>query len=128
MENALQIGAILGPFYLVVGLSILFYAKQWLKMAKDWHKDHTVLIVGGSMALALGLLVVNLYNVWAWNVWLIVTVSGWLMVVKALFYFLAPEDWIKPLMKTCANMNWLYFWSLVMIVAGAALSYYVYLV
>lgn len=127
MENANLVGAILGPFYLVIGLSILFYVEQWLKMLKEWHKDHKVLIIGGMISLILGLIVVNMYNVWTWNVWLIVTVSGWMMVLKGVFYFLAPEEWIKAVLQMKTSVNWLYFWSLAMIVAGAALGYYVYL-
>lgn len=128
MQNAVAIGAILGPAYLVLGLSMLFYVDSWLEMARDWSKNHYVLLMGGFMGLLLGLLVINLYNVWEWNVWLIVTVSGWLGFVTALFYFMAPGHWSKAVIHTFANANWMYFWSLVLIVAGAALSYYVYLV
>ena len=127
MQNAIAIGSILGPAYLVLGLSMLFYVDSWLEMAHDWKKNHYVLLMGGFMGLFLGLLVINLYNVWEWNVWLIVTLSGWAMFVKALFYFMAPGQWSKAVIHYFANANWVYFWSLVLIVAGAALSYYVYL-
>lgn len=128
MENAMHIAAVLGPVYLVVGLSLLFYADAWQKMVREWEKNHYVLIMGAYMALILGLVVINMYNVWAWNVWLIVTITGWCALAKGVFYFLAPGDWTKALFKQCNNLNWLYFWSLVIIVAGAALSYQVYLV
>lgn len=127
MENASAIAAVMGPAYLVLGLSALFYVHAWLEMAREWGKNHYLLIVGGFMGLAMGLFVINLYNVWTWNVWLIVTVSGWLMFLKAVFYFLAPGAWSKAAVHYFANENWMYFWSLVLIVAGAALSYYVYL-
>ncbi len=126
MENAIAIAAILGPIYLVLGLSVLFYVDAWLEMMREWNKNHYLLVVAGWMGMGLGLLVINLYNVWQWNLWLIVTVTGWMAFLKAVFYFLAPGNWSKACFKACANTNWLYFSSLVMIVAGAALSYYVY--
>jgi uncharacterized protein YjeT (DUF2065 family) len=128
MNNATLVSTVLGPLYLVMGLSLLFYADVWHKMIKEWEKNHFVLIMGGYLALITGLIIVNLWNVWEWNVWLIVTVSGWGAVFKGVFYFLAPGDWIKEWMKKFNTVNQLYFWSLVMVVAGAALSYYAYLI
>ena len=106
---------------------MLFYADTWHKMIKEWAKNHIILIIGGYIALLLGLIIVNMYNVWGWNVWLIVTVSGWLALVKGVCYFLLPGSVIKKMMNSMNNLNWLYFWSLVIVVAGGALSYYTYL-
>ncbi|MFH0821053.1 MAG: hypothetical protein V1908_04745 [Candidatus Peregrinibacteria bacterium] len=128
MENALPIAAIMGPIYLVFGLSVLFYVPSWLKITKNWADNHYVLLPWAFTSLVLGLTVTNLYNVWNWDVWLIVTVTGWLLLLKPVFYLLAPGDWTKKCVHHCATTNWMYFWSLVMIVAGAVLSYYVYLV
>ncbi len=128
MENALSIAAVMGPIYLVMGLSVLFYVPAWLKMVKGWADNHYLLISWSFTSMVMGLIVINLYNVWAWNVWLIVTVTGWALFLKPVFYLLVPGDWTKKCIHHCANANWMYFWSLVMIVIGAALSYYAYLV
>ena len=118
----------MGPLYLIMGLSVLFYVPSWLKISKEWQDNHYLLLPWGFMSMVLGLLVIHYYNVWQWNLWLIVTVSGWCMFLKSVLYLLVPGDWTKACLKHCANANWLYFSSLLMIVLGAALSYYVYLV
>ena len=118
----------MGPVYLALGLSVLFYVNPWLKMSKGWADNHYILFPWGVMSMVLGLLVMNMYNVWEWNMWLIVTVTGWMLFLKGLWYFLAPGDWTKKCVQHCATANWMYFWSLVMIVAGGVLSYYVYMV
>lgn len=126
MEKALLIAAIAGPVYLVMGLSVLIYRKQWQKILDYWEKDHFSLITLMLMHLVLGILVVNMYNVWEWNVWLLVTLTGWCMVVKGVFYMLAPGSWIKSLLSMKKTAWVLYLAGLVLVAMGVALSYYVY--
>lgn len=126
MEKALLIAAIAGPVYLVMGLSVLIYCKQWQKVLDYWEKDHFSLMTLMLMHLVLGVLVVNMYNVWEWNVWLLVTLTGWCMVVKGVFYMLAPGSWIKSVLGMKKSAWVLYLAGLVLVAMGVALSYYVY--
>lgn len=130
MSTPLFIASIEGPILLIVGLSLLFYPDQWIKLLKEIQKNHFSLLIGMYMALIIGLLIVNTYNVWAWNLWLIITITGWSGLLKGAFYFLAPEKWIKAAlsMKCLRSVGWLYFWSVVYVILGAALSYQAYLV
>ena len=81
------------------------------------------------LALILGLFIINIYNVWSWNVYLIITITGWIALVKALFYFLAPASLINGLMKTkWIYSNWcMYAWGCIAVIAGILLSYNVYI-
>lgn len=128
MGNANAIAFVLAPMYLVLGLSILLYAKQWQKLVAKWYDNHFELF--GLMFLTMigGLVVMYFYNVWAWNVWLLVTISGWAMFLKGAFYFLAPSSLIKPIMKLGQNLGLLYFGGLVALLFGAVLGYYTFLV
>ncbi len=128
MNNAELVSTVLGPIFLVAGASMLLYAKQWVKVIGQFEKNHLDLVIGSYLALIIGLIIVNLYNVWEWNVWLIVTVSGWLAIAKGVFFFLAPASWIKKAFKSAKCNTCVYFWGLVAVFAGAALSYYTYLV
>lgn len=128
MENALALAAIIGPVYLVIGLSLLFYAKSWHHLIDRWAKDHFQLFPLMLMELVLGIIIIRMYNVWAWNIWLLITLTGWCMFVKGTYYMLVPGSWITPLLERKAGMNGLYFGGVIMGVIGAVLSYYVYFV
>jgi ABC-type xylose transport system permease subunit len=78
------------------------------------------------ITFVFGLIVVELYNVWTWNVWLLVTLSGWAMILKGLYYFLAPGSWIKSMMKWAQNMTLLYIGSIVCLILGLVLGYYTF--
>ena len=130
MEKALILAAIIGPFYLVLGLSLLFYVKQWQKIFVEYAKNHFLMMINMFMALILGLIIINIYNVWEWNLYVIITITGWGALLKGVFYFLAPGSWIKGVLKCkCYHSEgWLYFWGLLMTVVGILLSYNAYFV
>lgn len=127
MENALTLAAIMGPAYALLGLSLLAYPKVWKSLIEQLRDNHYQLLGIMLMDLVMGLIVINMYNVWAWNVWVIVTLSGWFMLAKAVFYFLAPGSWIKAVLHY-KNTELIVLDGVIAVVLGAVLSYYVYLV
>ena len=127
MENAQLIALILGPLFLVTSLSLLIYPNQWVKVIGQFEKNHLALVSDAFLATVIGLIIVNMYNVWAWNVWVIVTATGWILLAKGVFYLLAPGKWIKSVFKHFKCATCVYFSGLICLVAGAALTYYAYL-
>ncbi len=125
VENAMKIAEILGPIVLLMGLSMLIYAPQWRKLQDRWAKDHFELFTMMLLSGILGLIIINMYNVWEWNIWLIVTICGWSAFLKSVVYFLLPGSTWRALLKMGKNM--IYLGGLVASVVGAILSYYVYL-
>lgn len=128
MENAVAIAAVAGPVYLLLGLSMLFYAKPWQKLTEQWEQNHLSLFTLMLVTFILGVFIVRSYNVWEWNLWLLVTLTGWCAVVKSVIYFLLPGSTVKALIKVGTNINLIYLGGLVAVVIGAALGYYVYFV
>lgn len=127
MENTLFLGSIVGPYLLIMGLSLLLYAKVWIKIIKDMEKNHTVIFVGMALALLVGLAFIQMHNIWEWSIWVVITLFGWIAFLKGLFYFLAPGDWIKKMVKICANTNFLYAGGLIIAILGGWMSYLIYI-
>lgn len=127
MENAVALAQVMGPMYLILGLSLLFYPKPWLKLTKSWAGDHLPLLGMMFACGVLGLISVNMYNVWQWNLWLLVTVTGWAFIVKSAIYFLLPGSVTKNMLKWKSNQTVLMFGAVLSVAIGAALSYYSYM-
>jgi hypothetical protein len=122
MNNALALAAVVGPFYFVIGLSLLFYAKSWQRLLEKYEKDHLLFFPFSLFLVILGLIVIEMYNVWSWNLWLLITITGWAMFLKGVFYLLAPAQWIIAIMKL--RFSWIfYFGGVICLIIGAALSY-----
>lgn len=128
MEKAQLIASVMGPIYVMVGLSILLYAGQWKKVIASWKNDHLQMMTLKLLGGILGLIVIQMYNVWEWNVWVLVTVTGWIMLAKSVFYFLLPGWFITGALDLAKNSALIYVGGLVCTVVGAVLSYYVYFV
>lgn len=126
METAMMLAKIMGPVYLLVGLSVLFYAKTWQNLMDSWKKDHFQLFSLMFVYAVLGLIVVQMYNVWEWNVWLLVTITGWAMLAKSVMYFLLPGKLLKDMMSMKKSEGMMYFGGVIAVAMGAALSYYSY--
>ena len=122
----MALASIMGPVYLVLGLSILMYNKQWTKLFTIWTKDHFSLFPLMILYIVVGLLSVQMYSVWALNVWVIVTLIGWLILLKGVAFFLVPEKALKAMMNFKNKRGVLYLASLVAILIGATLTYSVY--
>lgn len=128
MEKAIALAQIMGPAYLILGLSILLYVKPWHSLISKWQEDHLLLFPLKFVYIILGLILINVYNVWAWNVWVLVTLTGWALLVKGAFYFLLPGPVVKKCLEFKKNAQVLYVGGLVGIIVGAVLTYYSYFV
>ncbi|MBU1018327.1 hypothetical protein KKA33_04875 [Patescibacteria group bacterium] len=128
MEKALILAAIIGPYYLIFGLSLLMYAGQWKKVVEGYEKNHFAWLPLAVIALILGLVIVNMHNVWEWNLYVVITLTGWIALLKSVFYLLAPGNWIKRAMKCklIRQEGFLYFWGALLTVLGVLLTYNAY--
>lgn len=124
--NAIEAAAVIGPVFLVIGLSFLIYMNTWQKVMASWLKNHYELIAFLLMEFTCGIIVVNMYNVWEWNIWLLVTLAGWAMIFEPLVYFLFPGPMIKWALSLKKMIPLLALSSLALILWGGTLSYYAY--
>jgi len=127
MDNTFFLGAIVGPYLLVMGLSLLLYAKVWMKLMKDIEKNHTAMVLGMALALLVGLTIIQMHNIWEMSIWVVITVFGWCAFLKGIFYFLAPGDWIKGAIKIFANTGLVYVFGLILGILGGYMSYLIYI-
>lgn len=121
-----MLALVLGPFYVILGLSILLYAESWKKIMKKWEKDHLALFPLMTMIMVFGLIMVNMFNVWTADIWLIVTLIGWIWLIKGAAYFLLPGEFVKWKLEMGQNVTLLYLGGLVGLVLGGVLTYYAY--
>lgn len=119
------LASLIGPIYLMFGLSILFHHKSWMKLVKEFGKDHFGLFTLSFVMVVFGLMLVRTYNVWAWDPFVIITITGWGMLLKGLFFFLAPGSWIKATLKL-AESNYVRFGGLIHLALGLTMCYYGY--
>lgn len=107
MDTALLVAKLVGPIYLLVFLTVLTQPKFLPDMCKDFGKSPSAMYMGSLMALIIGLLIVNYHNVWVKDWTVLVTIIGWLALLKGVVIMLAPKHMEKIMEKSCSpDMRW----------------------
>jgi hypothetical protein len=85
------VATIIAWLLLLLGISYMAQATHWAELAKDalrYPHQYFPLVL---MILVLGLTVVVLHNVWVADWPVVITVVGWIMVLKSMAYLLLPQ-------------------------------------
>lgn len=107
--------------YLGAGIAILLGAGNFKKAVDDLTKPGGLALVTGMMSLIFGAAIVTLHNRWNTGPEILVSLFGWLAILKGLLYMACPDclkDPINAMMKNEAHMK---IWGVAMIIIGAAL-------
>ena len=75
---------------LIFGLSHLLYPDKWAALFLPLRERETGGLLLGLFNLPLGLVVVLGHNVWVWGIPVVVTLAGWVMILKSVVYLLFP--------------------------------------
>ncbi len=94
MDNSLFLAKFWG-WYLIIFFLILSFNPQRIKQIINDIKDEKFLILAAFLAIIVGLLNILFHNIWEPSWKLIITLIGWLALLKGLFLFTFPKRTIK---------------------------------
>ena len=105
MQTSIFIAKLIGPIMLVAGIAMLINRKQLDALAQELLRSHALLFLLGLIDLAIGLAIVLTHNIWVADWRLIITLLGWLLIVRGAIRILVPDQ-IKALgVKLLKNSN-----------------------
>ena len=128
MEVSIFLAKILGPICVAIGLGALFNPKSYQKMIEDVMNNAALLYLGGFLALLFGLLIVLSHNVWVASWVVIITVFGWLSLIKGVLLLVCPGAMVKMSGGFRKNSSALIIHAVIVIAIGAFLCYMGYVV
>lgn len=121
METSILIAKMFAVAYVVIGLGMLLNYGYFKKMFNEMMKSAGFLYLGGIMALLAGFLIVNFHNVWVWDWTVIITVLGWLALLKGVLLLLAPKVMVA-FTRLFTNVLWIA--AVFALVLGGVLGYF----
>lgn len=89
-EATYPIAILTSALLLILGCSMLFATRAWLALIDEYAENPHRLLIPGLAVTVFGLVVVFNHNIWTGGWVVIVTVAGWLIVVKGLTFLLSP--------------------------------------
>jgi uncharacterized protein YjeT (DUF2065 family) len=118
-----QIFQIFSLFYIIVGIGILINPGFYKKLFEDFIDNAAVLYLGGAMALTVGYLILAFHNTWTKDLSVIITIFGWLALIKGIVILIRPKLMIALSKAILKNESVLKIEAIVIIILGLAFSF-----
>ncbi|MDH5596637.1 MAG: hypothetical protein OEY44_00915 [Candidatus Peregrinibacteria bacterium] len=127
MDLSVFTAQVLAAVYLAIGLGMLLDKAHYKKLFDAALKDTGVMYLGGVMALVTGLALVNFHNEWVKSWEVLVTIMGWLALIKGVLLLALPGKFLG-MTKSWVNSKNLGTYSVIVIALGLVFGYYGFLV
>lgn len=82
MDASILLARIIGPLFLSVAVGVLLNPDFYRAMFAEFLKNRSLVYFSGAMALVAGIVMVSFHNIWAADWRVILTVIGWMSVLK----------------------------------------------
>ncbi len=112
---------VLGIVYAVTGLAILANPKYYKKMIADYIRSTPVIFLNAVIVLVLGYFFLLVNSSWATGVPLIITIVGWVSILKGLYILLLPQSYLK--LAKSMQLHYLTFEASMAVILGIILLY-----
>jgi hypothetical protein len=127
VTTSIFLAKLIGPFFLLVGLSLLVNQAQFGIIANEFLQSPALVFLTGLIILPAGLAVVLTHNVWAADWRVLITLLGWLSLISGIIRLLVPKRALDVGRRLYARPNVLHVSAAIWLVVGAVLSFYGYL-
>jgi hypothetical protein len=94
MKTSISISRLMGPVLLIIGIGMalgLLMETDYSSLMKEFIGNRAVIFLTGILALLAGVAIVNAHNLWVPDWRLIITILGWLLVLRGIMLLVFPE-------------------------------------
>jgi drug/metabolite transporter (DMT)-like permease len=123
MDISVVLAQIGGIFFVVIGVAMAVSSKAIASALEESVEHKGMMLMWGILALLIGAVVIVLNNIWTTGLPLLVTILGWLALLKGTFILLAPAA-ATSLYKKFGKSGMVVFVGVVVFVIGLVLLYW----
>lgn len=127
MQTSIFLAQLIGPVFFVIGLGVLISGAAYRQATDEVIGSRALLYVFGALGFTAGLAIVLTHNVWVLGWPVIVTILGWLMMLRGAVRILVPQqvgDLGARMLRRSPNL--LPIGGVVALVLGAVLCFFGY--
>ena len=92
MSAALFIARIFGLYIIIIASIMLLRPGHMGRFIKEFSENTGVILLAGVFTLFFGLAIILTHNVWAWNWTVIITLIGWIGLIKGIWLVAFPDS------------------------------------
>ncbi len=123
MDLSIFLAKVLGLYFIIVAVMCLIKRKEFSKIIDGFFDNTALLYVTGIITVVLGLTMVIGHNIWenSWRV--VITLIGWIVLLKGLAFLFLPK---KIMFKFAKSFRWSKEWyfivAIIMVLFGLYLA------
>lgn len=91
MNNSKFLGKVIGIYLIIVSVMLFTNMQGNIDLINSLMTNAPLMFITGFITLILGLLLVVSHNVWQWNWRVIITLIGWMVLLKGLTILFFPR-------------------------------------
>ncbi|MDD4202247.1 MAG: hypothetical protein PHQ52_02145 [Candidatus Omnitrophica bacterium] len=91
MDTSILLAKIFGPYFILISVGILINPYIYQKLIQDIAKSPSFIFWSGAVAFITGLLIVLFHNIWTLTWIVVITLIGWMAILKGVWFVLFPK-------------------------------------
>lgn len=117
MNISILLAKFIGPFIIIIGMGLFVNLKVFSKIIEDFSKSPGLIYVIGLGTFIAGLAIVLFHNLWVANWRVIITIFGWVALIKGVWLVILPQTTVKITEEYLKNIRLvLMFWAIIVMV------------
>lgn len=122
MQNAMWLASVFGPFLMILGVWMLFYHDNMVKICASAKNTPCVIYVLALVNMLIGLTILSQFNVWMWGLSILLTLFGWFTLIRGIMGLFVPQ----VLLKWAHDPSWMKVKGIVPLVWGFGLCWFAF--
>lgn len=105
MENSILLARFIGPYIVVIGISLLLNLKYYQSIMESFFRNLALVYITGLITFVAGLAVVLFHNIWTMDWRIIITLFGWNALIKGVVLVVFPGASAKMTDRFVKNLK-----------------------
>jgi hypothetical protein len=126
MQTSIFLARLIGPLLLIVGVGILLNQNYYRGMTKEFVASRPLFYLASIIGVVAGLAIVLVHNVWVLNWRVLITLLGWINLLRGALSILLPEQSFALGGRMMAGRNMPMIAAIIALLIGLTLSYFGY--
>lgn len=123
MELSILIARIIAVIYLSASLGGFFSRDYYRRLSEDVYKNAGLTYMIGFLTVIVGFLVVHYHNLWGKDWTVLITIMGWLALIKGVLIIVFPR-FIQRLSQSFSTDRALQIYPYVTLLIGLLFGYF----
>jgi hypothetical protein len=123
MGVSIFLSRVFGLYLVIVCLAVLFRYKMFRAVYDEMVSSKGHVVFGGFLSLVIGILVVVSHSVFVWDWRLLITLLGYLALIKGIWLLFFPESALKFKRSVMENKSAYYIIVVIFLLIGLFFIY-----